>query len=75
MPTVNNITLPPADTDIGAALTELARFFAVAAESREMCPMFSGYIDYAWHALLAEPGVYAQFSRDACGQVLGHQAN
>lgn len=66
-------TLPPAEVDTGNVLTELARFFAVAADSTQMCPMFSTFIDQAWHALLATPGSYAQFSREACGQVLGHQ--
>ncbi|MGH3695696.1 MAG: hypothetical protein ACRDRX_17185 [Pseudonocardiaceae bacterium] len=37
--------------------------------------MFSSYIDQAWHALLATPDAYAQFSRDSCGQVVGHQAS
>jgi hypothetical protein len=70
-----NSTLPPAEADTGEALTELARFFAVAAGSTQMCPMFSTYIDQAWHTLFSTPDSYAQFSRDACGQILGHQAS
>ncbi|MGH3827619.1 MAG: hypothetical protein ACRDQX_10670 [Pseudonocardiaceae bacterium] len=70
-----NTTLPPAQADTDDALIELARFFAIAADSTQMCPMFSTYIDQAWHILLATPDSYAQFSRDACGQVLGHQAS
>jgi hypothetical protein len=56
-------------------LTELARFFAVSADSTQMCPMFSPFIDQAWHGLIAVPHSYAQFSREACGQVLGHQVS
>lgn len=70
-----NSPLPPAEADTGDALTELARFFAVAADSTQMCPMFSTYIDQAWHTLFSTPDSYAQFSRDACGQILGHQAS
>ncbi len=70
-----NSTLPPADPDTGDALAELARFFAVVVDSAPMCPMFSTYIDQAWHTLLAAPDSYAQFSTEACGQVLGHQAS
>jgi hypothetical protein len=69
-----NSTLLPAEADTGDALTELARFFAVAAGSTQMCPMFSTYIDQAWHTLFSTPNSYAKFSRDACGQILGHQA-
>lgn len=35
--------------------------------------MFSTYIDQAWHTLLSTPDSYAQFSREACDQVLGHR--
>ncbi len=70
-----NSILPPAEADMGDALTELARFFAVAADRTQMCPMFSTCIDQTWHTLLTTPGSYAQFSREACGQVLGHQAS
>ncbi len=70
-----NSTLQPAEANTGDALTELARFFAVAAASTQMCPMFSTYVDRAWHTLLATPDSYAQFSREACGRVLGHQAS
>lgn len=40
-----------------------------------MCLMFSACIDQAWHILFSTPDSYAQFSRDACGQILGHQAS
>lgn len=70
-----NSTLTSADAGTSDALTELARFFAVAADSSEMCPMFSGYIDQVWHTLLATPHLYAEFSRKACDQVLEHQAS
>lgn len=70
-----NSTLPPAEADTGDVLAELARFFAVAVDSAQVCPMFSTYIDQAWHTLLATPDSYAQFSWEACGQVLGHQAS
>jgi hypothetical protein len=70
-----NSTLPRAEADTGDALTELARFFAVAAASTQMCPMFSTYVDQAWHTLLTTPDSYAQFSREACGRVLSHQAS
>jgi hypothetical protein len=70
-----NSTLLPIEDSAGDALTELARFFAVAADSTQMCPMFSTYVDQEWHILLSTPDSYAQFSREACGQVLGHQAN
>lgn len=40
-----------------------------------MCLMFSACIDQAWHTLFSTPDSYAQFSRDACGQILGHQAS
>lgn len=66
-------TLRPAEPDTGDALVELARFFAVAADNTQMCPMFSTYIDQAWHTLLSTPDPYAQFSREACDQVLGHR--
>lgn len=68
-----NITLPAAEVDTGNVLTELSRFFTVAADSTQMCPMFSGYIDQARHALVSAPDSYADFSRKACGQVLRHQ--
>jgi hypothetical protein len=68
-----NSALPLASADTNDPLTELARFFTVAADSTQMCPMFSNYIDQAWHTLLATPDSYAHFSREACGQVLGHQ--
>lgn len=68
-------TLPPAEANTGDALTELARFFAVAADSDQACPMFSTCIDQAWHALLSTPDSYAQFSRDACGEILGHRVS
>ncbi|MDQ3760566.1 MAG: hypothetical protein M3460_02355 [Actinomycetota bacterium] len=54
-------------------MTELARFFTVAVDSTQMCPMFSRFIDQAWHTLLCTPDSYTHFSREACGQVLGHQ--
>ena len=60
-----NSALPLAAADTGDPLTELARFFAVAAEGAQMCPMFSNYIDQAWHTLLATPDSYTHF--------LGHQ--
>lgn len=68
-----NSALPPAEVDRSDALTELARFFAITAESAQMCPMFSSYIDQTWHTLLSTPDSYAHFSREACGQVVGHQ--
>ncbi|MGQ0775345.1 MAG: hypothetical protein ACT4NY_13130 [Pseudonocardiales bacterium] len=71
---MSNSTLPPSEVDSDDALTELARFFTVVVGSTQMCPMFSTYIDQAWHTMLSTPDAYAQFSRDACGQVLGHQA-
>jgi hypothetical protein len=37
--------------------------------------MFSPCIDQAWHTLLAAPDSYAQFSREVCGRILGHQAS
>lgn len=64
-----NGTLPSAEADTGDALAELARFFAVAAASTQMRPMFSTCIDLAWHALLIAPDSYAHFSWQACGQV------
>lgn len=70
-----NITLPDAVVDTSNVLTELARFFAITAENAEMCPMFSSYIDQTWHTLLSTPDSYARFSREACGQVLGHQGS
>lgn len=68
-----NGALPPAEADTSDALTELARFFAITADSAQMCAMFSHYIDQTWHTLLSTPDSYAHFSREACGQVLGHQ--
>ncbi|PZS37958.1 MAG: hypothetical protein DLM62_16415 [Pseudonocardiales bacterium] len=64
--------LKPAEVHTSDALTELARFFAITKESAQMCPMFSSYIDQAWHTLICTPDSYAQFSREACGQILGH---
>lgn len=72
---MRNSTLSSTEVNTDDVLTELARFFAVAADSTQMCPMFSTYIDQAWHTLLSTPDLYAQFSREACGQVLGHQAS
>ncbi len=64
------------EADGSDALIELARFFAVAAaDNTQMCPMFSPCIDQAWHTLLVRPDPYAEFSRKACGQVLGHQVS
>lgn len=72
---MNNRILLPAEVDTGHALTELARFFAVTADSAQICPMFSAFVDRTWHILLSTPDTYAQFSREACGQVLGHQVS
>ncbi len=68
-----NRTLSPAQVDADEPLTELARFFTVAADSTQMCPMFSPCIDQAWHTLLVTSDSYAQFSHEACGRVLSHQ--
>src|SRR5262249_52266379 len=68
-------SLATAEAGTSDALIELARFFAVAADSAEMCPMFSSYIDQAWHTLLSTPRVYAQFSREARGKVFKPQAS
>lgn len=70
---MSNSTLPSAEADTDDAFTELARFFAVAVDSTQMCPMFSTFIDQTWHTMLSTPDAYAKFSLTACGQVLGHQ--
>ncbi|MGH3566851.1 MAG: hypothetical protein ACRDRH_12625 [Pseudonocardia sp.] len=70
-----NSALPHTQANTSEPLTELARFFAISAESTQMCPMFSPCVDQAWHTLLATPDSYAKFSREACGQVLRHQAS
>jgi len=70
-----NGTLSPADPGTGDVLAELARFLADAVNTSQMCPMFSTYIDQVRNTLLATPESYAQFSWEACGQVLDHQAS
>jgi Bacterial protein of unknown function (DUF899) len=68
-------SLTPAEAGTSDVSTELARFLTVAADSTEICPMFSSYIDQTWHDLLSTPDRYAQFSRGACGKVIEHQAS
>jgi hypothetical protein len=54
------------------ALSELARFFGLSVELGADLTMFSEFIDDAWHRLAADEESFAEFSRRACGRVLGH---
>ncbi len=54
------------------ALSELARFFGLSVELDADLTMFSEFIDDAWHRLAADEESFAEFSRRACGRVLGH---
>lgn len=60
------------------ALDELGRFFRLAREhsvpgSGTTMPMFSEYVDAAWHRLLREPDGYGAFCQRWTGVPMGHR--
>lgn len=52
---------------------ELRRFFELAVAHDESLPMFSPYLDAAWHRMLDTPNQYELFCVQSCGQRLEHQ--
>ena len=59
-PALSTTVLDPA-----AARTELARFLALADELDSGLPMFSEFVDAAWHDLVADAEGYARFCAGA----------
>jgi hypothetical protein len=59
------------DSQIASAQVELRKTLQLAAAGIRV-EMFSGAIDFVWHALLEDQDVYEEFSLDCCGMVVGH---